>query len=164
MAALTRPVLRGTCTSRCNGGNAKGLLGRSSASCARGIRTSLSVRTIPAMHVRTILAPESYLCLRRCARKTYSTYYKVHFRAFSIARLVYPGSSVAVPATAPALLSVAAPGATLPPPSLESYLPASLQVARRDSISSIHGVVRALATTAGRKCRLAYIPWRLNAG
>ncbi len=33
--------------------------------------------------------------------------------------------SIAVPATAPALLSVAAPGATLPPPSLESYLPAS---------------------------------------
>jgi len=27
MAALARPMLRGTCTSRCNGGNAVGLLG-----------------------------------------------------------------------------------------------------------------------------------------
>ncbi len=44
MAALARPVLRGTCTSRCNGGNAEGLLGTISA-CVRGIRTSLSVRT-----------------------------------------------------------------------------------------------------------------------
>ncbi len=53
--------------------------------------------------------------------------------------------SVTVPATAPALL----------------YLPASLQVARCDSTSSVPGVVRALATTAGKKwgllsCNLAY--------
>jgi hypothetical protein len=48
-----------------DGGNAKGLLGRSSASCVRGISASdlhgrrkcrRIVGTIPAMHVRTILA------------------------------------------------------------------------------------------------------------
>ncbi len=41
MAALARPVLRGTCMSRCNGGNAKGLL-------AAPVRPELAALGLPA--------------------------------------------------------------------------------------------------------------------
>ena len=41
-----------------------------------------------------------------------------------------------ISAIAPALLSVAAPGATLPPPSLESYLPASNRQATDKDVGS----------------------------
>jgi hypothetical protein len=54
-----------------------------------------------------------------------------------------------VSATAPALLSVAAPGATLPPPSLQSYLPTSDRQGWR-KCKRIVGTILALSVACAR--------------